>query len=96
MKKIVLFMFLGLFVSCSNYVEFKPLYFNGDELVEMSNSFNEKQINNLIDVLDYYGEDYQLIDGKIFIHKKIDKELIWNYTTKANDSIWLLNHKVEH
>lgn len=96
MKTIVLFMFLGLFVSCSNYVEFQPIYFNGDELVQISISLNEKQIDNLIQVLDYYGEDYKLIDGKIYIHKKIDKELIWNYTTKSNDSIWLLTHKVEH
>ena len=31
--------------------------------------------------------------GQILYEGKIDDELLWNYTTKANDSIWLSTHK---
>ncbi len=92
MKITICIMFIILLISCSNYREYKPVLFDGNELVEKPNSLNQEQTKNLIEVLNYYKVDYKLIDGKIHLRNNLDKELIWNYTTKANDSLWLLNH----
>ncbi|MCL6275003.1 hypothetical protein M3P19_13365 [Muricauda sp. 2012CJ35-5] len=55
------------------------------------------EFNNTIQVLEYYGHTYKTNGNKIFITKTLngDWELLWNYTTKANDPDWLKTHEPE-
>lgn len=55
----------------------------------------EKHKKNIVKVLTYYDEDWKLENGKILVSKNIDNEILWNYTTKANDSIWLKSNGLE-
>ena len=47
----------------------------------------------MIQVLNYYDEKWKLEDEKLLIKGNIDRNLLRNYTTKANDSDWLKTHK---
>jgi len=52
---------------------------------------------NIRFVLDHQIEDYIVKDGVIYIKYKYmnDLEMIWNYTTKANDLTWIKQKKEE-
>jgi hypothetical protein len=92
--KITTFTILILTVlSCKNYREYKPVFFNGDELIESTKPITEAQKKNIIQVLKYYKVPFEFQDNKIMIDPFVDKEMIWNYTSKANDSGWLKTHK---
>lgn len=84
---------LVTFSSCEKYQEYKPLAFNGHGLVEKPELMTTQHIENLKQVLEYYGEEWTVVDGKFLISSSIDEELMWNYTRKANDSTWLVTHK---
>ena len=78
-----------------NQVEFKPIIRVNEKLMEQEQT--SEFYPNLEKVLTYYGEEYSIDkNGIILIDEKLrkDKELCWNYTTKANDSIWLSEHKI--
>jgi len=51
-----------------------------------------KHKKNLKNVLNYYNEIWKEENGKIYISNAIDKELVFNYTKKANDSLWHATH----
>lgn len=54
---------------------------------------------NLAQVLCYYGVLYEEKEGKIYISTKRyyeEEELMWNYTTKAEDEKWLEAHPCEN
>jgi hypothetical protein len=46
---------------------------------------------NVVLVLTYYNEDWKL-DGDRLLVSQDDRELLWNYTTKAMDHDWLATH----
>ena len=78
-----------------DYFEYFPTYTNNDD-GKFSTSrapLTEKHRNALKQVLTYYNHKWTEIRGQIFYKGKITEELLWNYTTKANDSIWLSTHK---
>jgi hypothetical protein len=53
--------------------------------------------NGLIIVLEYNNVHYKTNkSGNLLIKRKLstDKEMLFNYTTKAQDSIWLNSHKM--
>lgn len=94
MKKIII-MFSIILASCNSYVKFKPILFNGENFQidneHISNDYNQR----IIKVFKYYKVNFRVDgDSTIWINKKVmkNKELIWNYTTKANDLEWLRNH----
>ncbi|RZJ50876.1 MAG: hypothetical protein EOO44_15575 [Flavobacterium sp.] len=85
---------LVVFKSRDNqYQVYIPHVFNGDKIVGVPDMLTKRHKQNAITVLRYYNEDWKLEKGKLLVSKKIDRELLLNYTKKANDSIWLLQHK---
>lgn len=99
MKKIIISFFLLSISSCDmKYIEFKPVILREDKLIiEDSIGTTESFQKNIILVLDYYKVSYKIDSNtkKILIPDNINDELIWNYTTKACDSIWLSSHKIQ-
>lgn len=80
----------------NKYVEFYPVIREGDQLVAKKDApISEELKQHVIQVLEYYDEDYRISqEGRILIPASLseDDELIWNYTTKANDPDWLREH----
>ena len=93
LKKIILLSAILIAFSCNRYRDYVPQVFNGNGLTKVPKMMTEKHRENVINVLKYYGEDWKLENGKLLVSKKIDNEILWNYTKKANDSIWLREHK---
>lgn len=83
------FLLLLVFSLHSCYNEYVPQVFDGNKIVESPKLMTEKHKKNIVKVLTYYDEDWKLENGKILVSKNIDNEILWNYTTKTNDSIWL-------
>ncbi len=95
-KKAIIFLLLVLVVSSylywiNKYVQFYPVEFNTQEYVISQENFPPQFYINLEKVLNYYEEDFKEKNGVIYVKYKLfgNKELSYNYTKKANDSIWL-------
>ncbi len=98
--KSIIFIFIILTtLSChekgvvSDYKEYVPQVFDGHGLVEVPKMMTKKHQENVIHVLKYYGEKWKLENEKLLVSKNIDNEILWNYSSKANDTIWLRMHK---
>jgi hypothetical protein len=74
------------------YVPFRVVYLVGEELTVSEEPLPPVMMSNIRVVLTYYQvpfrEDSQ---GNVLIPLGVwqDRELMWNYTTKANDPEWL-------
>lgn len=76
-----------------NQVVFKPIVLENEVFVEKSAS--PKFYKNLEKVLTFYQVNFlKNEDGTILVDQELknDTDLCWNYTTKANDSIWISEH----
>ena len=82
-------------ISNYQYVEYIPIVFQQDELMDAPNLLSKTHVRNFIHVLKFYNEEWKLQNGKLLVSSNIDREILWNYTTKANDSVWLAEHPVE-
>ena len=76
-----------------NYFEYFPTYFVNDKFSSDRNPLTEKHRNAIKQVLSFYKHKWTDIRGQVFYMDRIDSELLWNYTTKANDSTWLSLNK---
>ena len=76
-----------------DYFQYYPTYFVKDKFSKDINPLKEKHRNSIKQVLSHYKHKWTDIRGQIFYQGKIDDELIWNYTTKATDSLWLITHQ---
>ncbi len=97
MKNVIVVTVIFILFACmkKDYVEFVPVYLESDKLIQKIELLDEELKSNVEMVLLYYEEKYKIEDGKLYITKQLadNKELIWNYTNKAKDSIWLKKHK---
>ena len=75
-----------------NWFEYFPIYMNDDELAEKRGTIDQKHLEAIKKVLTHYNHKWTDIRGQLFYEGRIDNELMWNYTTKANDSTWILDH----
>lgn len=75
------------------YCEYYPTYEKEGKFYKDRNAIDNKHAEGIKQVLTYYNHKWTDIRGQIFYEGKLDDELLWNYTSKANDSIWLLSHK---
>ncbi len=94
-----------LLLSCGNrnklkdYVVFKPVVEGDDHPRSPSfiqeDSIPQSEFGNFKYVLDNYKADYFVEDGKIYIDSKeyLEEELMWNFTNKARDSVWLKENR---
>ncbi len=76
-----------------NWFEYFPIYRDDNGLTEKRGTVDREHIENVKKVLTYYHHNWTDVRGQLFYEGPIDKELVWNYTTKANDSTWISNHK---
>jgi hypothetical protein len=97
MRKIVVFLIISVSVFLLyreySFTEYIPLVFAKDEIIEKPSLLTERHKSKMIQVLNYYDEKWKLEDEKLLIKGNIDRNLLRNYTTKANDSDWLKTHK---
>jgi len=99
MQKVILNWFfslvclLTLTVACmsNKYVPYRPVIRSQEELVVSDSAVNSEHRENIKRVFDFYSVPYREEDGEILIPADVwqDREMIWNYTTKANDPEWL-------
>lgn len=94
-KILVAVLFIGIGTSCTSYREYQPQAKVGDDVVVNMQLMTDEHKENLSQVLDFYQVDWKEENGKILINSDVDSELLWNYTTKANDAEWLRSHKVD-
>ena len=96
MKKynIIIVVSLCFLFSCNNYTEFKPVISNSENFYS-TDSLKKTDYINILQVFDYYSIDYKIVNSKILINKKeyTDKELMYNFTVKMRDTLWLSTHK---
>lgn len=94
----ICFIVLFFLMNCMSekYIEFKPVIQEGDKLIYVEEDyFSSAFTEHFKDVLQFYKEDYKISkEGVLLIPETLyqDKELLWNYTTKANDPLWLKQH----
>lgn len=98
-KNLRIFVVLTFIVSSyfiiqrSQYEQFYPVIYNVayDEIVIDDINKYPQFYENLEKVLRYYEEDYKKDGDIIYVKKTLYKDmaLCWNYTSKANDKIWL-------
>lgn len=81
-----------LLAGCEQYAEYIPVEQQGDQLVENKALLTEKHRENIKRVFDYYNVKWKEEEGKLLVASGTDKELLWNYTTKANDPRWMKEH----
>lgn len=98
MRKIIVFLIVlvSVFLLYREYsfTEYIPLILEKEEIIEKPSLLTENHKLKMIQVLNHYDEKWKLEDKKLLVKRNIDRELLWNYTTKANDSVWLISHKV--
>ena len=97
MKNILLVFFLIFLLSCdgkSELYEYVPIvYVNDKGLVDTPRLLTEEHLNNLEYVLNFYKITFRRdAVNKLLIDSDVDRDTLWNYTTKANDNEWLNNH----
>ena len=85
-------------MGCGNegYERFKPVYRSGDRLVVSDLPLSPELRENIKRVLAFYDVPFKEgQNGELLIPKQDceDLEMMWNYTTKANDPAWLKAHQ---
>ena len=80
-------------IQKSQYEQFYPVVYSAahDGLVIDDVNTTDNFYENLEKVLKYYNEDYRKASGVIYVKKSLykDLDLCWNYTSKANNKVWL-------
>jgi hypothetical protein len=74
------------------YTEYFPTYPSGRSFIQCPDSLTEQHQANIEKVFLYYNVSFKKEKNRIFYKGTIEEELLWNYTTKANDTIWLKTH----
>ena len=97
MKTVSRYFLYIVFFTCfscvhTGFVEYIPLVTEEGGFYEARDMITPEHLQNLKQVLDYYHEIWEDKNGRIYISNAISQELVWNYTTKANDKIWLAKH----
>ncbi len=93
---ILLTILIGVYLYWNNrYVQFYPVEFNGEKYIINKKNISSDFYNNLQNVLNYYGEKFNEQNGIIYVKSNLfnDKELSYNYTKKAIDTVWLLEKR---
>jgi hypothetical protein len=86
-----------MFACNSGFVEYQPLKLQTgaqNKLVSAPELNTSGHVERVKAVLDFYGEKWQTDDsGKLLVTRKLsrDKELLWNYTNKAEDPQFVEN-----
>ncbi len=88
-------MSLTIMSSCDEqFVELKPIVLENDQFIEEPTLATPEFLEHIVTVLKHYDHKFELKEGKVFISEKLfdDKEIMYNYTKKAQDDHWLEKH----
>ena len=89
---------LMFFLYANSYTKFRPIVLDSRNGFQYSpKDANESFRQNLRIVLDSYKVQYTISEeGDILVKRKVcwDEELLWNYTTRACDSTWMIEHRI--
>ena len=79
------------------FVPYRPVYEDGDRLVESDEPPSAEHRANVKQVLEFYGVPFREAGEAILIPRDVraDRDTVWNYTMKANDPAWLAAHRIE-
>jgi hypothetical protein len=93
----VIMVLVLFFNGCSqdSYELFHPVYLKHDNLYVSDDFPPEDFYHNLYCVLRFYNVPFtKETNGLIRVPKSVlnNRELMWNYTTKAQDPVWLKVH----
>lgn len=85
---------IAIILSCSNdiYSKYEPIYFDGVSFKKEAAPLNRFQIESIAKVFTFYKVNFKIEQNKVFYKGTISEELLWNYTNKAKDSLWLNTH----
>ena len=95
MKYIFILLLLFVLTSCNStndFKEYNPIFLIDGKMIAIPDSLTEEHKKNIRYVFKYYNVDFRIQDNKVFYKAHINKELMWNYTLKANDTKWLTSH----
>lgn len=85
--------YVELHAVVTNYIVQRPIIFESEnyKILERDEA-PENFYENIRFVLDHMERDYIMEDGIVFIRYKTmnDLDLIWNFTNRTSDSIWLM------
>ncbi len=79
--------------SCTPSNEFIPIVKVGDNLIGRPELMSDTLRTNIVQVLTYYNEAWKMEGDRLLVSQD-DRELHWNYTTKAMDREWLSAHRL--
>ena len=95
LKRVFAVLLMLCLVSCTSKVELVPLKLvegRENKLVAAPELLTPQFVERMKAVLKHYGEDFDVsAQGALRISKKLslDRELLWNYCTKAQDGAFL-------
>lgn len=91
-----------LLVGCqydNKSTEYVPLTWNGNKIIDSPNLLTQEHLNDVEHVLRYYRIGFQRIspDKLIILNgMQLDRDTLWNFTSKANDNHWLSTHPIDN
>ena len=77
----------------SSYEQYFPTYFKNDQFTKDTSILTNNHRSAIKSVLTFYDHEWKENNGSIFYKGKLDDELLWNYTTKVNDSLSVATHR---
>lgn len=91
----------SILFSCNSneYVAYKPHYMskNHEKKYYGNTILDSVELKNTIQVFEFYGVNYKVLPNNILMipnDLNCNWDLLWNYTTKANDTTWLKTHQI--
>lgn len=87
---------LNISLYMNSYVKYNPIvYKKGHGLVEAPKLNTTEHKENIKFILTSYSEKWKLKNDEVYIQRKLfnNKQLLWNFTSKANDPEFLKEHR---
>lgn len=76
--------------------DYHPRVFEKDGLVDSTRLNTKEHYDRVERVLRYYKVQFERTgETSLRLEKPIDRDLMWNYTTKAEDQKWLAAHVIK-
>jgi hypothetical protein len=101
-KSLLLVSIVAGCLACNEkeFVEYKPHYLNhnSDQKYYGEAELDSVEFASFQQVLNVYGEEYKTKNGNVILitsELANNWDLLWNYTSKANDSEWLRTHSLD-
>jgi len=97
-RKLVVFLIVLLLTSCSgrpsDESKYRPLVFDGNKLNYEEVLNTKEHYDRVEQVLRYYDIVFDRSgETSLTFEKPIELDLMWNFTSKAEDDEWLKAHK---